>query len=102
MKTEENGQRYSNLAMLLYDMAEGADSFIWNGYSTVPVHEETRMMVLDTLALLEMSESIKRTLTFLLPFKKPGIRCKFCISKNKSNISKNKSLFPSWACEKIK
>ncbi|WP_321002989.1 hypothetical protein [Eisenbergiella porci] len=69
VKTEENGQRYSNLAMLLYDMAEGADSFIRNGYSTVPVHEETRMMVLDTLALLEMSESIKRTLTFLLPLK---------------------------------
>ena len=63
-KTEENGQLYSDLAMLLYDMAEGADSFIWNGHSTVPVHEETRMMVLDTLALQEMSESIKRTQYF--------------------------------------
>lgn len=61
-KTEENGQIYSDLAMLLYDMAYGADSFIWNGHSTV--HAETRMMVLDTHALQEMSDSIKRTQYF--------------------------------------
>lgn len=61
-KTEENGQLYSDLAMLLYDMAEGADSFIWNGQSTVQA--DSKMLVLDTHALQEMCESIKRTQYF--------------------------------------
>lgn len=60
--TADNGQIYSDLAMLLYDMAEGADSFIWNGHSTVQA--DTGLLVLDTHALQEMSESIKRTQYF--------------------------------------
>lgn len=60
--TADNGQIYSDLAMLLYDMAEGADSFIWNGHSTVQA--DSGLLVLDTHALQEMSESIKRTQYF--------------------------------------
>ena len=32
----------------------------------------------------------------------PGIQSKFCTYENKSNLSKNKSLIPSWACGKMK
>lgn len=48
-KTEKENQVYTDLAMLLYDIAEGADSFIWNGHTTVSGN--SRFTVMDTHAL---------------------------------------------------
>lgn len=61
----ENGQEaqvYSELALLLYDIAEGADSFIWNGHTTVS--GGARITVMDTHALQETGDNIKRTQYF--------------------------------------
>lgn len=33
--TEQDRQAYADLALLLCDIAEGSDSFIWNGHSTI-------------------------------------------------------------------
>ena len=48
--------------MLLYDIAEGADSFIWNGHTTVSGN--SRFTVMDTHALQETGDNIKRTQYF--------------------------------------
>ena len=58
-------QVYADLALLLYDLAEGADSFIWNGKSSI-VDGGSPVTVLDTNALQETSDSIKRTQYFNL------------------------------------
>lgn len=62
-------QGYADLALLLYDLAEGSDSFIWNGKSSI-VDGGTRdggsITVLDTNALQETSDNIKRTQYFNL------------------------------------
>lgn len=57
-----DSQVYKDLAMLLYDIAEGADSFIWNGYTTVS--SDSRFTVMDTHALQETGDNIKRTQYF--------------------------------------
>ncbi len=65
---ETDRQAYADLALLLYDIAEGADSFIWNGKSSVKTGAgESRggsITVLDTNALQETSDHIKRTQYF--------------------------------------
>lgn len=66
---EQDRQTYADLALLLYDIAEGADSFIWNGHSTVTDKQESAagdgsIIVLDTNALQETADSIKRTQYF--------------------------------------
>lgn len=65
---ETDRQAYADLALLLYDIAEGADSFIWNGKSSVKTEAgESRggsITVLDTNALQETSDHIKRTQYF--------------------------------------
>lgn len=61
-KTEKENQVYTDLAMLLYDIAEGADSFIWNGHTTVSGN--SRFTVMDTHALQETGDNIKRTQYF--------------------------------------
>lgn len=48
--------------MLLYDIAEGADSFIWNGHTTVS--GGSRFTVMDTHALQETGDNVKRTQYF--------------------------------------
>ncbi len=53
---------YTDLAVLLYDIAEGADSFIWNGHTTVS--GGSRFTVMDTHALQETSDNVKRTKYF--------------------------------------
>lgn len=59
----EFGQQvYADLALLLNDLANGADSFIWNGHSTIT--SDSQFIVLDTNALQETSDSIKRTQYF--------------------------------------
>lgn len=60
--TEQDRQAYAELALLLYDIAEGADSFIWNGHSTIT--SDSQFICLDTNALQETSDSIKRTQYF--------------------------------------
>lgn len=70
-KAEEGADRqvYVGLALLLYDIAEGSDSFIWNGKSSIKDSTETdngsgSIIVLDTNALQETSDHIKRTQYF--------------------------------------
>ncbi len=66
---ETDRQVYANLALLLYDIAEGADSFIWNGKSSIKTETgegngSGAIIVLDTNALQETSDHIKRTQYF--------------------------------------
>lgn len=60
-KAAENpgNSMYSDLALLLFDIAKGGDSFLWNGYSTIETH--TRCICLDTHALQNTGDNIKRT-----------------------------------------
>lgn len=62
--TEKDRQAYADLSLLLYDIAEGSDSFIWNGHSTIATNSP--FICLDTNALQETSDSIKRTQYFNL------------------------------------
>ena len=66
---ETDHQVYADLALLLYDIAEGSDSFIWNGRSSIKDGTEKdngsgSIIVLDTNALQETSDHIKRTQYF--------------------------------------
>lgn len=61
---EHNRQSYADLAMLLYDIAEGADSFIWNGHTTID--SDSSFICLDTHDLQETGDNIKRTQYFNL------------------------------------
>ena len=63
-KNETDSKIYSDLAMLLYDIAKGSDSFIWNGHSTVST--DSNFICLDTNALQETSDNVKRTQYFNL------------------------------------
>ncbi|WP_300566789.1 VirB4 family type IV secretion system protein [uncultured Acetatifactor sp.] len=70
-KAEEETDRqvYADLALILYDIAEGSDSFIWNGKSSIKDGTEANngsgsIIVLDTNALQETSDHIKRTQYF--------------------------------------
>ena len=70
-KAEEETDRqvYADLALLLYDIAEGSDSFIWNGKSSIKDGTGTdngsgSIIVLDTNALQETSDHIKQTQYF--------------------------------------
>ena len=55
---------YRDLAILLYDVANGSDSFLWNGHTTVQT--KTRCICLDTHSLQNTSENVKRTQYFNL------------------------------------
>ena len=55
---------YKELLNLLYDLVYGADSFIWNGHSTVA--SSARFLVLDTHALQETGENVQRAQYFLI------------------------------------
>lgn len=61
-KTERDSQVYADLSMLLYDIAEGADSFIWNGHTTIA--SDAQVIVMDTHALQETGDNVKRTQYF--------------------------------------
>ena len=61
---EQVGERYKELLDLLYDLVYGADSFIWNGHSTI--ESNGRLLVLDTHTLQEMGENVQRAQYFLL------------------------------------
>lgn len=50
------------LSSLIYDMARGADSFLWNGYTNVDLSND--FIVLDTQQLINSSDEIKRAQYF--------------------------------------
>ncbi len=55
---------YKELSLLLYDITNGGDSFLWNGHSTIETH--SRCICLDTHTLQNTSDNIKRTQYFNL------------------------------------
>lgn len=55
---------YRDLALLLNDIANGSDSFLWNGHTTIETH--SRCVCLDTHSLQNTSDNIKRTQYFNL------------------------------------
>lgn len=57
-------QIYKELVLLLFDIANGGDSFLWNGHSTIQTR--SRCICLDTHSLQNTSENIKRTQYFNL------------------------------------
>jgi len=61
---EINRQVYDDLAILLYDIAEGADSFIWNGHSNI--QSNSQFLCYDTNGLQGMGDNIKTTQYFNL------------------------------------
>lgn len=58
----EEDPRCGDLALLLYDMAEGADSFLWNGYTNVDLSND--LIVMDTNLLVSSSEEVRRAQYF--------------------------------------
>lgn len=50
---------YRDLALLLYDISYGSDSFLWNGPTTIDPH--SRCICLDTNSLQNTSDNIKST-----------------------------------------
>ena len=61
-KKEQDKPVYGDLTLLLYDLAKGADSFIWNGHTSVS--SDSRFTVMDTHALQETGDNVKRTQYF--------------------------------------
>ena len=59
---QKHGSIYAELALLLQDVASGADQFLWNGQTTLNTH--TRCICLDTHDLQSTPDNIKRTQYF--------------------------------------
>ncbi len=55
-------KRYEELAALFYDIAEGADSFLWNGKTNIDVSND--FICFDTNRLVNSSDEIRRTQYF--------------------------------------
>lgn len=51
-------ESYERLVHLLYNIGEGADRYIWNGYTTI--NPKSKFIVLNTSKLLELDENVKR------------------------------------------
>ncbi|WP_352415079.1 VirB4 family type IV secretion system protein [Oscillibacter ruminantium] len=60
--TEQDDPHYQELAILLNDMANGADSFLWNGYTNVDLSND--LIVMDTNRLINSSAEVKRAQYF--------------------------------------
>jgi len=60
---EKSGEIYTELSLLLYDIANGSDSFLWNGHTTID--PKTNCICLDTFDLQETSDNVKRAQYFL-------------------------------------
>ena len=56
--------KYEEIAAMFYDMAEGADSFLWNGVSNVNVNSD--FIVFDTNRLQNSADELKRAQYFNL------------------------------------
>ncbi len=63
-KEEKEQTVYRDLALLLNDIANGSDSFLWNGHTSIEAH--SRCVCLDTHSLQNTSDNIKRTQYFNL------------------------------------
>lgn len=55
-------KRYEEISALFYDMAEGADAFLWNGATNVETDND--FVVLDTNRLQNSSDEVKRAQYF--------------------------------------
>ncbi len=53
---------YDKLLDMLYSVAKGADQYIWNGPTTI--NPRSKFIVLDTSALLDLDENVKRAQFF--------------------------------------
>lgn len=58
----EKDEAYKELSALFYDIAEGADSFLWNGYTNIETDND--FICFDTFALQNASDGIKRAQYF--------------------------------------
>ena len=59
---DQDDPQLQRLAVLLYDMAEGADSFLWNGCTNVDLSND--FIVFDTNRLMDSSDEVKRAQYF--------------------------------------
>jgi len=57
-------KHYKELTSLLFDIAQGADAFLWNGHTTV--ESNNCFICFDTNALVGMGNNVKRAQYFLL------------------------------------
>lgn len=64
VKKNKGDEAYKTLELLLFDIAEGADSFLWNGHTTL--NPKSNCICLDTNSLQNTSDSVKRTQYFNL------------------------------------
>ncbi len=56
--TEYRRNNYDRLLDLLFPIGEGADKYIWNGYTTI--NPKSRFIVLNMSKLLDLDENVKR------------------------------------------
>lgn len=63
-EVEKKEPAYKELALLLNDLANGSDQFLWNGHSTVET--SSRCICLDTHSLQNTGDNIKRAQYFNL------------------------------------
>jgi hypothetical protein len=64
MQQNITNEVYRDLTVLLFDIAQGSDSFLWDGHSTIQT--KSRCVCLDTHTLQNTSDNIKRTQYFNL------------------------------------
>lgn len=62
LELAQTDPRYEEISALFYDMAEGADSFLWNGSTNVDT--DNSFIVFDTNRLQNSSDEIKRAQYF--------------------------------------
>lgn len=62
VEKQREDPRYEDLAAVVYNMVEGADAFIWNGYSDVSMDND--FICLDTKRLDNASDELKRALYY--------------------------------------
>lgn len=55
--SERERDNYIQLLEMMYSLGEGADSFLWNGYTTL--NPKSKYIVLNTSKLLEMDDNIR-------------------------------------------
>lgn len=56
--SEYRKNNYDRLADLLFPIGEGADKYIWNGYTTI--NPQSKFVVLNMSKLLDLDENVKR------------------------------------------
>lgn len=61
-KKAETDPEYKTLAALFYDIAEGADSFLWNGHTNVDIDSD--FICFDMNKLMNSSDTVKRAQYF--------------------------------------